>query len=401
MSAVYKKALADASVVMLLFFFMGLFSISPACAKSSAKDEKPAFAVKKWPDHPLRGINTVLVAPSKKNSIDPGGYLSEAFFKKLVEWNINVIRVTIGVDKNSVWYVEKGAAMPPIPVDNPLAPYQKHLLGLEVALAHAAKYDIKIILTAGNIAGRRIDVLYNEDDGGGYHTELIKIWAYVAQTHGSHPNLIGYDLLNEPVEKRGEMNWRYHILPDLIKVVRRYDPNTYLVIEAAPWGSSRGLKEFTPVDDKKVVYSFHFYSPHNYTHQGLRGISKGLSYPGMIKKSANSPLLFWDRNQMQKEMRGTLDFQQKYNARIIVGEFGVLRWSGGAEKWLSDAISLFEECGWDWCFHSYGGWNGWNPTFLPTDPQRNETDGGRETEMLKVLKNAWMKNSGIRQERSR
>jgi hypothetical protein len=52
--------------------------------------------------------------------------------------------------------------------------------------------------------------------------------------------------------------------------------------------------------------------------------------------------------------------------RILVGEFGVLRWAPGAHQWLTDCIALFEEYGWDWCNHSPSGWNGYNATYTPT-----------------------------------
>ena len=58
----------------------------------------------------------------------------------------------------------------------------------------------------------------------------------------------------------------------------------------------------------------------------------------------------------------------------------------------ADSISIFEKHGWDWCFHSVGGWNGWNPTFGPNDPISLATDGGKKTDRLKVLLKAWAAN---------
>ena len=46
---------------------------------------------------------------------------------------------------------------------------------------------------------------------------------------------------------------------------------------------------------------------------------------------------------------------------MIIGEFGVLRWANGKNKWINDAIELFEKYNFDWCYFSFGGWNGWNP----------------------------------------
>ena len=124
------------------------------------------------------------------------------------------------------------------------------------------------------------------------------------------------------------------MLPDLIKTVRAIDRNTYLVIEPAPWGSSKSFGNFKPVDDPKVVYSFHFYSPHTYTYQGVKKRPRGLVYPGHLKQFSNSPTLYWNREQMKKYLQKAIRFQKKYKARMFVGEFSAVRWAPNAEKWL-------------------------------------------------------------------
>ena len=85
-------------------------------------------------------------------------------------------------------------------------------------------------------------------------------------------------------------------------------------------------------------------------------------------------------------------FQQDNHVRIFVGEFSAIRWAPGAAQWIRDSISVFEEYGWDWCYHSYTGWNGWNPTFDADAPSSNNPDGGKMTDRLKVLIDAWAKN---------
>ena len=47
------------------------------------------------------------------------------------------------------------------------------------------------------------------------------------------------------------------------------------------------------------------------------------------------------------------NFQLKYGARIYVGEFSAVRWAPGADRYLEDCISIFEEYGWDWSYHAF------------------------------------------------
>ncbi len=35
-------------------------------------------------------------------------------------------------------------------------------------------------------------------------------------------------------------------------------------------------------------------------------------------------------------------------------------WAPGAGEYLRDCIDIFEEYGWDWCYHAFREWEGWS-----------------------------------------
>jgi hypothetical protein len=351
-----------------------------------------AILWEKWPKKRLRGVTIKLVTPVKdRKNYDT--FPSDETFKKLSEWKVNVIRVHIDVDKGSLWDIKKGNNPPIVPPFDNLAPYKKHLKGLEIVLNLAHKYSIYVIVTAGNIVGRNTDITNQErKKWENYQKILTDIWSFVASRFGDHASLIGYDLLNEPVYRKGDNSWQSEIVPHLIRKIRELDRETFIIVEPGPWGLPGSFEYFKPVSDKKTLYSFHFYAPHNYTHQGVRGRPRGLEYPGLLRNFNSSPMLYWDKEQLNKSVKVARDFQIRHNVKIFIGEFSAIRWGPGASRWIEDSISIFEGYGWDWCFHSYGGWNGWNPTFAPNDSQSNESEGGKQTDRLKVLIKAWNKN---------
>ena len=133
------------------------------------------------------------------------------------------------------------------------------------------------------------------------------------------------------------------------------------------------------LNDPQVIYSFHFYSPHSYCNQGILSyVGYTATYPGSNSMWGTPPFTFWDQETLRNEMVDVINFKNTHpDKRILVGEFGVVRWASGAEKWLSDSIELFEEYGWDWCNHSPSGWNGYNVTYSPTDQSISTApDGG-------------------------
>ena len=348
---------------------------------------------KVWPDQPLRGLQTFSYTPSG----DPV-FLNEETFKKFKTWNINVIRLWIEVDPDSSSAVKPGETPPSAPANDPIASYKKNLEGLRIALALAEKYHIYIIPVAGGVVGRETDALSREKDQGNCYPGLIALWEYIAKNFGNHPWLLGYDLLNEPNTKDEIDFWYTTALPQLIKRVRAIDRNTYVIVETAPWAlpDQAFPPSLTPVKDPKTIYSFHFYYPHSYTHQGLYTY-KGAKfehrrYPGMLRLFESSAPMLWDKAALEDSMKGAIEFQKKYGVKIFVGEFGVIRWAPGAAQWLSDVIDIFEKHHFSWTYHCYGYWNGWNPTFPADAPESAVADGGVETDRMEVLIRAWMKN---------
>ena len=373
----------------------------PGNADQAAKEmkallSKPLEESKKekvWPDQPIRGLQTYSYTPSG----DPV-FLNEATFKKFKAWNINVLRLWIEVDPGSSSAVKPGETPPPAPANDPISLYKKNLEGLRIALALAEKYHIYIIPVAGGVVGRETDALSREKDQGNCYPGLIALWEHIAKNFGNHPWLLGYDLLNEP-NTRDEIDlWHTTALPQLIKRVRAIDRNTYVIVETAPWAlpDQAFPASLTPVKDPKAIYSFHFYYPHSYTHQGLytyKGTEfEGKPYPGRLKMFESSAPAYWNKAALEDSMKGAIEFQKKHGVKIFVGEFSVIRWAPGAARWLSDVIEIFEKHHFSWTYHCYGYWNGWNPTFSADAPESAVADGGVETDRMKLLTKAWTKN---------
>lgn len=85
------------------------------------------------------------------------------------------------------------------------------------------------------------------------------------------------------------------------------------------------------------------------------------------------------------------DFQLKYGARIYVGEFSAVRWAPGADRYLEDCISIFEEYGWDWSYHAFREWSGWSVEHSEDSRVTGRVDG--ETARKKVLLKYFKRNT--------
>jgi hypothetical protein len=318
-----------------------------------------------------------------------------ALVKRLHSWGANVIRINIHTDRDFKF----DPANPPKHV---LDPFAKGIADIDEALEACKETGMKVILSPSNIVGRKIDVFWQKDSGQNYRDGLAELWLALDQRYHDHPAIIGYDVLNEPNYNDGQSDsWHKDMLPNAVAAIRSVNKRIWLIVEPGPWGLPGGFVNQPVLDDPYVIYSFHNYAPHNYTHQGVgmnRIETRGkLVYPGKLQMFDSEPLIDWDQQQLENSMQAAIDFAKKNNVRMLVGEFGVARWAPGRGQWVKDCIAVFEKHNFDWLYHSPAGWTGWNPTFPDGDIKDQmlmgkDSDGGHVTPQLQAILEGLSKN---------
>ncbi len=288
-----------------------------------------------------------------------GADLSEAAFRELRGvWNANLLRFQISRGKGD-HTTEAGFR----------EIVRTNLERLDKILPLARKYGIKVVIDMHVGPGTSLNPQLSNQLSWepAMQQLLIDVWREIAEKYRNEPMIYGYDLLNEPREENyvyvpgGGVNWN-RLADRIARAIREVDPETPIVIEPHGWGGADGLGTFLPVNVPNVIYSIHSYNPGAYTHQGvMAGRPRGVVYPGTIGGKK------FDRAVLEESFRPAIEFQKKYQVPIYVGEFGVARWAPNGEQWLDDMISIFEKYGWDWTFHSFREWEGWDAE-IGSDP---------------------------------
>ena len=221
------------------------------------------------------------------------------------------------------------------------------------------KYGINMLLDLHTPPGGRVE--------GGvcrmfsdirYQDKLVEVWDRIAHRYKGRSTIYAYDLLNEPVEgmvSDGSQTWR-DLAQRITEAIRTVDAGKPVVFEPSPWGGPAGFDQIVPLDVANVIYSFHMYIPHRFTHQGVHGTPTGTRYPGPLGG------VDWDKEELRRAMLPAIEFQRDFNVHVYVGEFSAIRWApdNSAYRYLRDVIDLFEEYGWDWSYHAYREWEGWS-----------------------------------------
>ena len=183
----------------------------------------------------------------------------------------------------------------------------------------------------------------------------------ITKTFDTIKGVVAYEFFSEPVvvvnnKSLKPITWDKHFKNILAKV--RETSTKYLVYTPGPWADPKGyLKMGKPFQDQKIIYNFHFYQPHRYTHQGIKKEGK-YSYPGQIESK------YWDKSEIEKEIDKVYNWSNKYNVKhVFVGEFSAVRWAKGKDQYLKDVIEILEKKKFSWVYFSFNGWKGWNYNF--------------------------------------
>ena len=265
---------------------------------------------------------------------------------------------------------------------------------LDAMLPSLRSLGIKVCLdlhtSPGGFNEKNINRMFEEKE---FADAFVETWCRLANHYKDEETIWGYDILNEPVESAeqavaGHTSWR-ELAEHTSRVIREIDPETPIIFEPSNWGGPTHFVDLVPLDIPNVIYSFHMYHPHEFTHQGVFGqISdwKPTVYPGEING------VYWDKTKLREIMAPVLEFQQKYDVPIYVGEFSAIRWApeNSAYRYLNDVIEIFEEYGWDWTYHAFREWSGWSVEH--TEDRSNNSPATEPTERELLLRRYFKKN---------
>jgi aryl-phospho-beta-D-glucosidase BglC (GH1 family) len=209
-----------------------------------------------------------------------------------------------------------------------------------------------------------------------HQERLVRAWEMLARRYRNRSPLVWYDLLNEPHgtdEKPGAVGSWNRLAKELTAAVRKIDPDHTIIVEGTGWAFPRGFGALEPTGDANTVYDFHWYLPKGYSHAKPED---KVTYPGALANWTGGPPSQWDKARMLKELEPVFAFEKKFGVPVRCGEFGVVRWAGGAAQYLKDFVDICEERGYDWNYYSYREWQAMNLEYGPdpNDRTRQETD---------------------------
>ena len=220
--------------------------------------------------------------------------------------------------------------------------------------------------------------LAKEDD---FVERFADFWSTVAKRYASSSwdsDRVFFEILNEP-EMRDAYRW-YGVEAKLAAAIRRGAPSNTIIAAGARWDDDDDLVFLEPLSDTNVIYVFHFYEPHIFTHQGATWGTyywhwlKDLHYPSSPENAAQVAALVpeardrlqvirygqdhWDASRVEAEINQAAEWAKQRGVPLICNEFGVFREHSDPQDraaWIKDVRTTLERHNVGWAMWDYDG----------------------------------------------
>ncbi|MBC8468328.1 MAG: cellulase family glycosylhydrolase [Planctomycetes bacterium] len=253
---------------------------------------------------------------------------------------------------------------------------------LDRGIRKILSYDLAIIIDLHSISQKEGGSDYSGPLGRDktFTDTFCRFWTSFAR-HLSQfdPDWVILEPMNEPVLSGKEENWP-PVQKKVIAAIHKGAPRHSILATGAQWSNLDTLLELEPLKDQNIIYNFHFYEPHIFTHQGASWSSdwvkplRDIPYPSspeavkdlIVKypdeRTANNIKSYgrqrWNAEKIEGRMRLASEWANKHDVKIICNEWGTYKRycpPNYRTAWLRDVRESCEKFGIGWCMWTFDG----------------------------------------------
>ena len=206
---------------------------------------------------------------------------------------------------------------------------------------------------------------------------LVPVWRQIADHYKHRSTYLYYEVLNEP-HGISDAVWNT-IQQQVIETIREVDSVHTIIVGPAGWNSYFNLQYMPAYADSNLIYTFHFYDPFVFTHQGASWTDpsmvslSGVPFPYDAARMPNCPpelVGTWIQDKLENypnegtvaHVKQLIDiaaaFKTERDVPLFCGEFGVYIPNSDNEDrvfWYDVTRSYLEEQNIGWTIWDYKG----------------------------------------------
>lgn len=261
--------------------------------------------------------------------------------------------------------------------------YREEIFGhIDNFISWCKKLGLNIVLNMHKAVGNYCDIKEEVEllDDEELQSRFIALWLAFEERYAGD-NSIAFELLNE-VRNVDPEKWN-RLADKTVTLIREKNKERKIIIGSTCWNSPNTLKHLKMYDDENIIYTFHVYTPNEFTHQ--RGVlqasqlyyNRTMPYPCDIERYRDYQMVVnnnttvyekyekMDIGFMRDVLKPAAEFVKEHPDKILwCGEFGTIRHANikWRENWMRDVITILKENGIPYCV--------WNYLSTPNDGNR-------------------------------
>ena len=154
-------------------------------------------------------------------------------------------------------------------VDHPYVYRDKIFAIIRRFVEQCEKYRLNVVLNLHKAIGNYCDIPEKVTlfDSTELQDRFVALWVEFERRFAGKPQVM-FELLNE-VRDISPDDWN-NLVERTIRAIRVINPTRRIIVGGTCWNSPDTLDRLRVYDDENVIYTFHTYSPFEFTHQ--RGV---------------------------------------------------------------------------------------------------------------------------------
>ena len=342
--------------------FLALFLItSPAFAQDRSAELKIAFARAQHLRHGINASEWFAQSPGDYSAARTGRYTDDSDIALMAQLGFDNVRLSIDAEPLARGLFGRD--------DTNLVGRLDHAVEQMLAKGMAVQIDIH----PESDYKRRVSTTGEGVD------RFVMLWRRLAAHYADrNPDLIFFEIMNEP-EERDPLRWA-GVQARAAAAIRQAAPKNTIIATGPNWSGIADLLTQQPLPDGNVIYNFHFYEPHEFTHQGAGWgtpwwiYTHNIPYPAteeslgtslaQVPDAANRYALLhywldrWDAHRIRLQIDAAAAWGKQHNVPLICNEFGVYRRvtpEASRMNWIRDVRTALEADSIGWTMWDYRG----------------------------------------------
>ena len=243
---------------------------------------------------------------------------------------------------------------------------------LESCLRWCEKHGLRMLIDLHECYGYSFDPLKKDMDRRRFFYDeklqerFLALWTELARRFGHLPETVAFEPLNEVAPMDVSAAWN-DLIRRFAETVRPLAPKTWLVVGGVAYNNVQSVAMLEPPYDERVVYNFHCYDPHIFTHQGAYWMEAmpsdfRIGYPESVEVYRQltmevlgqeaGPIFTPGLPEMgpaffEAIFTPAVEAAERRGAPLYCGEYGVIDLADNKDKlrWLADIHAMFRQLG--------------------------------------------------------